>query len=103
MTNIDSARLRAALQDGGEIALLDVREQGEFGQCHLFHANNTPLSRIELEIVRLVPRKDTRIVLTSAGVPGLCDSAAAVRGPGVMGRTPAVRAVGAISSAYEAN
>jgi len=78
MTNIDSARLRAALQDGGEIALLDVREQGEFGQCHLFHANNTPLSRIELEIVRLVPRKDTRIVLTSAGVPGLCDSAAAV-------------------------
>ncbi|CAN0569607.1 unnamed protein product, partial [Laminaria digitata] len=78
MTNIDSSRLRAALQDGDEIALLDVREQGEFGQCHLFHANNTPLSRIELEIVRLVPRKDTRIVLTSAGVPGLCDSAAAV-------------------------
>lgn len=78
MININSASLRAALRDGDEIALLDVREQGEFGQCHLFHANNTPLSRIELEIARLVPRKGTRIVLTSGGLPGLCDAASTV-------------------------
>lgn len=78
MTEIDSAALRHALHDGNEIALLDVREQGEFGLCHLFHANNTPLSRIELEITRLVPRRGTRIVLTSAGMPGLCEAAAKV-------------------------
>jgi len=75
MRDIDSARLRRALHDGDEIALLDVREQGEFGQCHLFHANNAPLSRIELEIARLVPRFGTRIVLTSAGMPELCEGA----------------------------
>lgn len=78
MKNIESAQLRDALKNGDEIALLDVREQGEFGQCHLFHANNTPLSRMELEISRLVPRKSTSITLTSAGLPGLCEDAAGV-------------------------
>ena len=78
MTDIDSSTLRRALHDGDEIAFLDVREQGEFGQCHLFHANNTPLSRIELEVPRLVPRRRNRIMLTSAGMPDLCEAAAAV-------------------------
>jgi len=80
MTDIDSSTLRRALHDGDEIALLDVREQGEFGQCHLFHANNTSLSRLELDVPRLVPRPGTRIVLTSAGQSDLFHRAADVLG-----------------------
>ena len=67
MTEIDSNSLRAAMRADAEIALLDIREQGEFGQCHLFWAVNAPLSRIELEVSRLVPRPGTRIVVTAAG------------------------------------
>lgn len=79
MTEIDSKSLRAAMRDGAEIALLDIREQGEFGECHLFWAVNTPLSRIELEVPRLVPRPDTRIVVAAAG-----DSSLARRGVGAL-------------------
>jgi rhodanese-related sulfurtransferase len=78
MTKLHSRRLRAILQDGAEIALMDVREQGEFGACHLFHATNTPLSRLELEVPRLVPRRATRIVVTAAGIAGLVEQATTV-------------------------
>ena len=71
MTEIDSSALRAAIQDGHEIAVLDLREQGEFGTCHLFHAVNAPLSRIDLEVPRLVPCRTTRVVIVSGGVPAL--------------------------------
>lgn len=78
MTNIDSKSLRTAIHDGDEIAVLDVREQGEFGACHLFHAVNAPLSRIEIEVARLVPRLATRIVVVSGGMPGLAERGASV-------------------------
>ncbi|MBO6783566.1 MAG: thiosulfate sulfurtransferase [Alphaproteobacteria bacterium] len=67
MKEIDAGTLRGRLNGGAEIALLDVREQGEFGTCHLFHAINTPLSRIELQVPRLVPRTSVAIVVTAAG------------------------------------
>lgn len=51
------------LHDGAEIALLDVREAGQFGESHLLFAVPLPYSRLELDIVRLVPRQSTRIVL----------------------------------------
>ncbi len=51
------------LEDGGELALIDVREELTFSQNHLLWARNVPLSRLELRFARLVPRKDTRIVL----------------------------------------
>ncbi|MBT5570993.1 MAG: thiosulfate sulfurtransferase [Alphaproteobacteria bacterium] len=78
MTNLDSRSLRATLQDGAELALIDVREQREFGGCHLFHAVNTPLSRLEPEVMRLVPRRSTRIVVTAGGILGLVEQAGAV-------------------------
>ena len=78
MTNIDSRSLRAAILDGDEIAVLDVREQGEFGACHLFHAVNAPLSRIEIEVPRLVPRRATRVVVVSGGMSGLAERGARV-------------------------
>ncbi|MEZ5739501.1 MAG: rhodanese-like domain-containing protein [Burkholderiaceae bacterium] len=62
-------RLREALLDGDEIALLDVREEGTFSRGHLLLAACVPLSHLPLRIGRLVPRRDCRIVLVDAGDP----------------------------------
>jgi rhodanese-related sulfurtransferase len=64
---IDATSLFAALQDGTEIALIDPREEGRFGTSHLLLAVNVPLSRLELLIDRLIPRRSTRIVVTDDG------------------------------------
>ena len=58
--------LKAALSDGEEIALLDVREAGVFVRSHILLAASAPLWRLEVLIDRLVPRRSTRIVLTDA-------------------------------------
>src|SRR3954463_4942341 len=66
-------QVRAMLKDGGEMALLDVREEGVFSeQGHPFFANSVPLSRLELMIRDLVPRQLTRIVVCDGG-PGAPD------------------------------
>lgn len=70
------AALQTALHDGREIALLDVREDGEFGEDHLLFATPLPYSRLELGIVTLVPRKDVRIVLCDDGSSGVAQRAA---------------------------
>ena len=54
---------QAMLTDGGELALIDVREELTFSQRHLLWARSVPLSRLELRFARLVPRHSTRIVL----------------------------------------
>jgi len=51
------------LGDGGELALIDVREELIFSRSHLLWARSVPLSRLELRFARLVPRRATRIVL----------------------------------------
>lgn len=56
-------RLRAAGQGRAEIALIDVREHGQYGEAHLFHAIPLPYSRFEMELGRLVPRKAVALVL----------------------------------------
>lgn len=61
----DAATLKDWLHDGQEIALLDVREHGQYGEAHLFYAVNAPYSRLEFEVARLVPRKTTRVVSTT--------------------------------------
>jgi rhodanese-related sulfurtransferase len=60
---IDARTARDWLNDGAEIALLDVREAGQFGEGHPFFATPLPYSRLEIDAPRLVPRADTRIVL----------------------------------------
>jgi rhodanese-related sulfurtransferase len=55
--------LKTWLHDQTEIALLDVREHGQFGEEHLFYAVPVPYSKLELEVQRLVPRPTTRLVL----------------------------------------
>ena len=68
MTNYVSAtELKAMLHDGGELAMLDVREEGAHSQSHLFYTVPMPLSTLELQVSALVPRLGTRVVLVDAG------------------------------------
>ena len=63
--------------DGGELALVDVREELIFSQRHLLLARSIPLSRLELKFAQLVPRRSTRIVLCDDG-DGAAGRAAAI-------------------------
>ncbi|MBM3340977.1 MAG: sulfurtransferase [Betaproteobacteria bacterium] len=62
--------LKNMLHDGGEIALIDVREEGQFGEGHLLFATPLPYSKLEIGIGALVPRKSARIVLCDDGEDG---------------------------------
>ena len=64
------------LHDGGELALLDVREAGQFGESHLLFATPLPYSRLELDISALVPRRSARVVVCDDGVLGVAELAA---------------------------
>ena len=56
MKRIDAKTLHAWLLDGRELALLDAREDGEFGASHLFWAVPCPLSKREIRARALLPR-----------------------------------------------
>ena len=75
MRRIAAQDLKAALGDGGEIAVLDAREEMTFGKRHLLLASCVPLSRMELMADDLVPRRATRVVWCDDG-GGLADKAA---------------------------
>ena len=60
---VEAAALKSWLHDGLEIALLDVREHGQYGQSHLFYGTPLPYSRLELDIGRLAPRLSVRMVV----------------------------------------
>lgn len=65
---VSAWQLRQMLDDGGELAVLDVREEGVYSQDgHLLLVSNVPLSVLELRLPTLVPRKATRIVLCDGG------------------------------------
>lgn len=74
---VSPATLRERLLAGGELALLDVREQGVHYRGHPFFACSLPLSRLELMVDDLVPRRDAPIVLLDGGAEGLAERAAA--------------------------
>jgi rhodanese-related sulfurtransferase len=60
---INVATARSWLGDGEEVAFLDLREEGPHADGHPLLAVNAPYSRLELDILRLVPRKSTRVIL----------------------------------------
>ncbi|NNE85856.1 MAG: thiosulfate sulfurtransferase [Alphaproteobacteria bacterium] len=64
---ISPSQLKNMLSDGEELALIDVREQGVFGQGHLLLASCLPLSHLEMRIADLVPWMRTRVVLLDGG------------------------------------
>ncbi len=67
MRTIDAATLYAALFDESELAILDAREEGEFGASHLFWAVCCPLSRAELRAPALLPNRAARVVCVDGG------------------------------------
>lgn len=69
------ALIAALRDDRRELALLDVREEGQFGLGHPLWAVNTPYSRLESVIAGFVPRRDCPIVLLDAD-DGVADRAA---------------------------
>src|ERR1700735_3279711 len=64
---IDARTLKAQLHDGGDLALLDAREELPFGRRHLLMASCVPLSRLELLVDDLVPRRGARVVWCDDG------------------------------------
>ncbi|KAF1020573.1 MAG: Thiosulfate sulfurtransferase GlpE [Paracidovorax wautersii] len=61
--SLTADELRRTLDDGGELALLDVRDHGVYARGHLLLASSAPFWRLELDIHALVPRPATRIVV----------------------------------------
>jgi len=94
-------QLRQMLDDGSEIAVLDVREEGVYARDgHLLMVSNVPLSVLELRVCALVPRLATRIVVCDGG-EGLAARAAEKLFAGgyadvsvLEGGTPACKAAG---------
>lgn len=68
MTRVVSPEaLRERLLGTEEFALLDVREQGVHCRGHPFFACSLPLSRLELMVEDLVPRRDAPLLLLDGG------------------------------------
>ena len=67
MRQVGVEELRGWIGDGSELAILDAREEGEFGASHLFWAVPCPLSRMELRVAALLPCRATRIVCVDDG------------------------------------
>jgi rhodanese-related sulfurtransferase len=70
------AAVQEALAGSGEMALLDVREQGVHYRGHPFFACSAPLSRLELVIHDLVPRRTVPLVVLDGAGEGLAEKAA---------------------------
>ncbi len=68
--NASYARIRETLLQRQEIALLDVREEDPFAQCHPLFAANLPLGRIEADAWTRIPRLDTFIVVYGTAFNG---------------------------------
>src|SRR5438067_9502734 len=73
--SVDVATLRQWLGDAGEVAFLDVREDGQHAAGHPLLAVNAPYSRLELVIGQLAPRRGCPVVLLDGG-DGVAEKAA---------------------------
>src|SRR5215470_10309081 len=74
--SITPVELRNRLRSGGEIAIVDPREEAIFHDHHLLMASCLPLSRLELLAPGLLPRRSAPIVFCDDG-EGLAERAAA--------------------------
>jgi rhodanese-related sulfurtransferase len=76
LNTVTPQNLKSLLHGTGEIALLDVREAGQFGESHLLFATPLPHSRLELGVPALIPRKSTPVVACDDGILGVASRAA---------------------------
>lgn len=60
---ISAETVRQRLLQRTETALIDLREEDPYAQAHPLWASNFPLSKLELQAWRRLPRRDTFIVL----------------------------------------
>jgi rhodanese-related sulfurtransferase len=72
---ISARSVKSMLSDEEEIALLDVREAGQYADGHPFFAVPLAYSRLEIDIERLLPRRTVRVVLMDDG-DGVAERAA---------------------------
>lgn len=76
MDTVSPETLHDWLGQSTEIAVLDVREAGEFGLGHLLFAVPAPYSRFEFDLDQLVPLRATRLVLCDDGRSRVAERAA---------------------------
>ena len=67
MKHIDPKTLHGWISDGQELAIIDAREDGEFGTDHLFWAVPFGMAHRETRAHTLLPRKSVRICVTDDG------------------------------------
>src|ERR1700688_4126118 len=67
MNRISAETLHGWIIDGQELALLDAREDGEFGTSHLFWAVPCGLARKEIRARALLPRLTVRVCCVDDG------------------------------------
>ncbi|MGF6771759.1 rhodanese-related sulfurtransferase [Paraburkholderia sp. GAS199] len=60
---VSPQQLKTLLAGGQEIALLDVREEGVSARRRLFYSSVAPVGRLGYVAARLVPKRDTAVVL----------------------------------------
>lgn len=100
MRPIAPAALKSLLRERRELAILDAREEGEFGRAHLFWAVPCPLSRREIRARALLPRRACPVVCVDGGEGHAAALAAYLEGIGctdvavLEGGTPAWEAAG---------
>jgi rhodanese-related sulfurtransferase len=74
---ISVGALRAALADGEELALLDVRDNFVHARDgHILLSVSAPLNQLELQAPKLVPRRQTRVVVYDGGDEVLAERSA---------------------------
>jgi rhodanese-related sulfurtransferase len=59
--------VRSRLIERREIAVLDVREEGAYALAHPLFAASLPMSRLEIDVLDRLPRKDVEIVVYDDG------------------------------------
>jgi rhodanese-related sulfurtransferase len=75
LPELTPAQVRAALLDKREIALIDVREEDPFAQSHPLFAVQLSPSRVELDALWRLPRRDVTIAVFDNG-EGLAEGVA---------------------------
>lgn len=79
MESISVENLKELLDEGRDVALIDVREPWEYEVCHIAGSRNIPMSEIPAEIDKLEQARDTVVIchhgMRSLQVAGFLENA----------------------------